>query len=136
MKKGRPGHVIHALVAPDARAGVVELLLEESTSLGVRTRPWERDVLDRWTEPLDTECIESFAKKVKVVCTLEDHVLCNGFGCGVVEHLSDAGIKTTVVRVGWPDEFIEHGSVPILRKKHGLTVEGCVEKVLTALGMS
>ena len=55
MKKGRPGHVIHALVAPDARAGVVELLLEESTSLGVRTRPWERDVLDRWTEPLDTE---------------------------------------------------------------------------------
>lgn len=90
----------------------------------------------RWIKPLDTECIESFAKKVKVVCTLEDHVLCNGFGCGVVEHLSDAGIKTTVVRVGWPDEFIEHGSVPILRKKHGLTVEGCVEKVLTALGMS
>ena len=88
----------------------------------------------RWIKPLDGACIESYAKKVKVVCTLEDHVLMNGFGCGVVEHLSDAGIATPVVRIGWPDEFVEHGTIPILRKKHGLTAENCVAKVLKALG--
>lgn len=88
----------------------------------------------RWIKPLDGALIDSIAKKVKVVCTLEDHVLMNGFGCGVIEHLNDAGIKTPVVRIGWPDEFVEHGSVGGLRKKHGLTVENTVEKVLAKLG--
>jgi 1-deoxy-D-xylulose-5-phosphate synthase len=88
----------------------------------------------RWIKPLDTALIESIAKKVKVVCTLEDHILMNGFGCGVIEHLSSVGITTPVVRVGWPDAFVEHGTPAILRKKHGLTVEATVEKVLTKLG--
>jgi 1-deoxy-D-xylulose-5-phosphate synthase len=38
------------------------------------------------------------------------------------------------VRIGWPDEFVEHGTIPILRKKHGLTAENCVAKILKALG--
>jgi len=42
-------------------------------------------------------------------------------------------IKTPVVRIGWPDQFIEHGSIPILRKKHGLTADVLVEKVLPLL---
>lgn len=88
----------------------------------------------RWIKPLDMPCISSFARKVKVICTLEDHVLRNGFGAGVIEELSDAGIQTPVVRIGWPDQFVEHGTPSILRKKHGLTAEHCVAKVLAALG--
>ncbi len=84
----------------------------------------------RWIKPLDTGTIEFFARSVDVICTMEDHVLHNGFGCGVIEHLNDAGIKTPVVRIGWPDQFIEHGAVDILRKKHGLTAEAAVEKIL------
>lgn len=83
----------------------------------------------RWIKPMDAATIERFAKKVQVVCTLEDHVLHNGFGCGVIEMLHDAGIHTPVVRIGWPDEFIEHGTIPILRTKHGLTAENAVAKV-------
>ena len=85
----------------------------------------------RWIKPLDAGTIEFFARGAQVVCTFEDHVLHNGFGCGVIELLNDAGIKTQVVRVGWPDNFIEHGAVDILRKKHGLTAEAAVEKVLS-----
>jgi len=47
-----------------------------------------------------------------------------------MEHLSDQGIRTPVVRIGWPDQFIEHGTVPILREKHGLTAKAAVEKIL------
>jgi 1-deoxy-D-xylulose-5-phosphate synthase len=83
----------------------------------------------RWIKPLDASVITEIAKKVKVVCTFEDHVLMNGFGCGVMELLATAGITTPVVRIGWPDEFIEHGTIPILRKKHGLTAEHAVELV-------
>lgn len=88
----------------------------------------------RWIKPLDAGTLEDQARKVKVVCTLEDHVLMNGFGCGVMELLSSAGIQTPVVRIGWPDEFIEHGNVPVLRSNHGLTVENTVAVVLKALG--
>jgi len=84
----------------------------------------------RWIKPLDADTLSRFARQVEVVCTIEDHVLANGFGSAVVEALTDAGICTPVVRIGWPDEFIEHGSVSILRKKHGLTVDAIVEKVL------
>jgi len=87
----------------------------------------------RWIKPLDSAAIEAHARKVRVVCTLEDHVLMNGFGCAVMEQLAIAGITTPVVRVGWPDEFVEHGTPAILRKKHGLTAEAAVEKVLARL---
>ena len=87
----------------------------------------------RWIKPLDTGTLEFFARGVEVLCTIEDHVLHNGFGCAVMEHLYSQGIHTPAVRIGWPDEFIEHGSVPILRKKHGITAEALVEKVLPLL---
>jgi 1-deoxy-D-xylulose-5-phosphate synthase len=50
-----------------------------------------------------------------------------------MEHLHSHMINTPVVRIGWPDQFVEHGSIPILRKKHGLTAEALVEKVLPLL---
>ncbi|NOX98346.1 MAG: 1-deoxy-D-xylulose-5-phosphate synthase [Verrucomicrobia bacterium] len=87
----------------------------------------------RWIKPMDTDCLELYAGKAQVICTLEDHVLANGFGCGVMEHLYSNGIHTPVERIAWPNEFIEHGSVPILRNKHGITSDAVVEKVLNHL---
>jgi 1-deoxy-D-xylulose-5-phosphate synthase len=87
----------------------------------------------RWIKPLDTATIEFFARGCDVLCTIEDHALANGFGTAVLEHLSEAGIATPLVRIGWPDQFIEHGTVPLLRAKHGLTVEATVQKILSSL---
>jgi 1-deoxy-D-xylulose-5-phosphate synthase len=83
----------------------------------------------RWIKPLDVGTLEFFARSVEVICTFEDHVLFNGFGASVIEHLSEARITTPVVRIGWPDQFVEHGTIPILRKKHGITAEAAVEKI-------
>ena len=88
----------------------------------------------RWIKPLDTGTLEFFARSVEVVCTLEDHVLPNGFGCAVMEHLSEVRIGTPVVRLGWPDQFIEHGNVAKLREHYGLTAEALVAKVVPLLG--
>jgi 1-deoxy-D-xylulose-5-phosphate synthase len=87
----------------------------------------------RWIKPLDTGTLEFFARSVQVVCTLEDHVLHNGFGCAVMEHLHSQMINTPVARIGWPDQFIEHGNIPVLRQKHGLTSDALVEKVVPLL---
>src|SRR5947208_16734649 len=48
----------------------------------------------RWIKPLDTGTIEFFARGVQVVATIEDHVLHNGFGCAVMEYLSEQRINT------------------------------------------
>src|SRR4030088_2471332 len=87
----------------------------------------------RWIKPIDTGTLEFFARGVEVVCTIEDHVLHNGFGGAVMEHLHSQMINTPVVRMGWPDQFVEHGTIPILRKKHGITADALVEKVLPLL---
>ena len=39
-------------------------------------------------------------------------------------------MTTPVVRIGWPDQFIEHATTQDeLRKKYGLSVENTVAKV-------
>src|SRR5690606_2315273 len=83
----------------------------------------------RWIKPLDAACLCRFARKCRVLCTFEDHVLHNGFGAGVIELLHDEGIHTPVERIGWPDQFIEHGKVDVLREKHGLTADAAVAKI-------
>jgi 1-deoxy-D-xylulose-5-phosphate synthase len=83
----------------------------------------------RWIKPLDTGTLEFFARRVDAICTFEDHVLHNGFGCAVMEHLAEARIQTPVVRIGWPDQFIEHGTPAILREKHGVTAAAAIEKL-------
>ena len=87
----------------------------------------------RWIKPLDTATLDFFARSVDIICTIEDHVLHNGFGCSVMEHLAEQRIFTPVIRLGWPDQFVEHGSPDILRKKHGLTAAALVERVLSEL---
>jgi len=87
----------------------------------------------RWIKPLDTGTLEFFARSVEVLCTFEDHVLHNGYGCAVMEHLAEECIHLPIVRVGWPDQFVEHGAVEILRKKHGLTAQAALERILAIL---
>lgn len=50
-KKGRPGHVLSALVEGSRVAALQDVLFRETTTLGVRVSRWERLVLDReWRE--------------------------------------------------------------------------------------
>jgi len=90
----------------------------------------------RFAKPIDGEMLEFFARSVDVILTLEDHVLEGGFGSAVLEKLSDLGIATPVVRVGWPDRFIEHGKLEALRAKYGISAEAAMEKVRPFLGVA
>ncbi len=85
----------------------------------------------RFIKPLDTKLLEEVAKKCKVLCTFEDHVLLNGFGAACIDHLHTAKIYTPVERIGWPDEFIEHGKPDILHQLHHITAQAAIDKILT-----
>jgi 1-deoxy-D-xylulose-5-phosphate synthase len=88
----------------------------------------------RFFKPLDGEIHDFFSRAADLVVTMEDHVLPGGYGSLVVERLSDQGITTPTLRIGWPDQFIEHASsVDYLREKYGLTAEAAVNAVKTRL---
>jgi 1-deoxy-D-xylulose-5-phosphate synthase len=83
----------------------------------------------RFAKPVDHECIARYAARCSLLVTFEDHVLAGGFGSAVLESLAEQGIETPVVRIGWPDQFIEHGKVETLRAKYGLTAEAALKRV-------
>jgi 1-deoxy-D-xylulose-5-phosphate synthase len=84
----------------------------------------------RFTKPLDAGTHEFYGRAADVIVTLEDHALMGGYGSAVLEAFSEKGITTPVVRIGWPDQFIEHATTQDeLRQKYGLTVENIVAKV-------
>ena len=87
----------------------------------------------RFVKPLDREMLEAYARRVAVFVTIEDHVKMGGFGSAVLEALDEMGITIPVVRIGWPDHFIEHGKIDDLRAKYGLTVEDAHAQVLPLL---
>jgi 1-deoxy-D-xylulose-5-phosphate synthase len=83
----------------------------------------------RFVKPLDRELLEAYARRVSAIVTFEDHVLMGGFGSVVLEALSEMNLDVPVVRVGWPDRFIEHGKVDQLRARYGVSVEAAMEKL-------
>ncbi|MDP3296394.1 MAG: nickel pincer cofactor biosynthesis protein LarC [Thermodesulfovibrionia bacterium] len=63
MKKGRPGIKLTALCSEDKRDELIEIILKETTSIGVRFYETQRKILQRTIESVDTK----FGKiKVKI----------------------------------------------------------------------
>lgn len=91
----------------------------------------------RFAKPMDREMLEKYGRIARVICTIEDHVLMGGFGSAVIETLEDMHISTPVVRVGWPDKFIEHASSNLeLQEKYGLTSAVALAKINEALAVA
>jgi 1-deoxy-D-xylulose-5-phosphate synthase len=112
-----------------ALVGMAEDVAKELEAKGFSTAV----INPRSVKPLDIDTISFFARSADVVVTMEDHVLAGGFGSAVLEELSQLGIQTPVVRIGWPDAFIEHGKPDALRAKYGISVANTVEKTLPHL---
>jgi 1-deoxy-D-xylulose-5-phosphate synthase len=89
----------------------------------------------RFAKPLDSDMIAQYARNTEVLVTLEDHALAGGFGSAVLEELNRLGLSTPVCRIGWPDQFIEHGKPDELRKKYGLTAEAALGQLRQHLGI-
>jgi 1-deoxy-D-xylulose-5-phosphate synthase len=87
----------------------------------------------RFVKPLDRDMLAGFANRVAAFVTFEDHVRMGGFGSAVLEALEELGCMLPVLRIGWPDHFIEHGKVDDLRAKYGLTVDAAYQQLLPLL---
>jgi len=82
----------------------------------------------RFAKPIDRTCVDQFGHRAGLLITFEDHVLAGGFGSAILETVNELELTVPVLRVGWPDDFIEHGKPEALRAKYGLTAEAAFDR--------
>ncbi len=87
----------------------------------------------RFIKPLDEERILFYARRTGRLITVEDHVLAGGFGSAVLELLQKNNLQVPVVRIGYPDVFVEQGPISTLRDEYGISVQGIVDGVRESL---
>ncbi|MES2201343.1 MAG: 1-deoxy-D-xylulose-5-phosphate synthase [candidate division FCPU426 bacterium] len=86
----------------------------------------------RFAKPLDEALFLECARNFDVVLTVEDANLSGGFGSGVLETLAAQGrVPKHFVRLGVPDEFVEHGTQDQLRQACGYDAAGIEKQVKT-----
>jgi len=85
----------------------------------------------RFVKPLDTKRLLESAHCSSLIVTMEDNIISGGFGTAVMEALQANNCLHAVERIGWPDQFIEHGSsVAALRDTVGLNPQSILDRVL------
>lgn len=84
----------------------------------------------RFLKPLDEALLTEVVQKFRCIVTIEDGVRAGGFGSAVLEWVADRNADCRVVRLGLPDEFVEHGSVSELRALVGLDAAGIAQTIL------
>jgi 1-deoxy-D-xylulose-5-phosphate synthase len=106
----------------EAEALALELEKNFDFSIGV--------VNGRFAKPLDDALLHSQSETAQLIVTFEDHVIQGGFGSAILESLSDQDIAVPVMRIGYPDAFIDHGSsVTDLRASAGIDMEGLLKRI-------
>ncbi len=83
----------------------------------------------RFVKPLDTEMLDYVANKFDKVITLEENTLVGGFGSGVLEYFAEKDYKLATLRIGLPDNFVEHGTQAELHRILEIDPQGIVKKV-------
>ncbi|MGC4019517.1 MAG: 1-deoxy-D-xylulose-5-phosphate synthase [Muricomes sp.] len=85
----------------------------------------------RFVKPLDTEVLDQMAEDHTLFVTIEENVLNGGYGEQVLAHMSQSRSDVHVLNMGIPDDYVEHGSVDVLRREVGLSCDSIVKKIIT-----
>lgn len=83
----------------------------------------------RFVKPLDEALLHEVFTKFDKVITVEDGCLQGGMGSAVIEFMSDHHYRAQVIRLGIPDQVIEHGEQPELWAECGYNAHGIAAQV-------
>ena len=115
-----------AMVAPAmATAG----LLQEQ---GIRAAV----VNARFLRPLDESLLVPMARRIGRVVTMEEGCLAGGFGAAVLEALQDHDVLVPVLRIGIPDQLVDHASPDQSKQALGLTPTQMAQRISDKFGVA
>jgi len=87
----------------------------------------------RFAKPIDEDLLhEVFSRYTKVI-TVEDGCIMGGMGSAVLEFMADHNYSARVIRLGIPDQFIEHGEQAELYEECGFSPKKIAETAIEIL---
>ena len=84
----------------------------------------------RFCKPLDEALLQEVGERFQRIVTIEDGARAGGIGSAVLEWMSDHHFTPAITRLGLPDHFVEHGSVPQLKALTGLDDDSIAKAIV------
>ena len=119
LKSGDNVEIWSVGVMAEKALAAAEILKSKGISAGV--------INTEFVKPLDEERIIKSTEKYPLIVTLEDNVLAGGVGEAIKHIAADKDVK--VISIGWPDNFIEHGTCEELYHRYGMDPESIAERI-------
>lgn len=85
----------------------------------------------RFIKPIDEKLIDMLSENHKLIVTVEENIQTGGFGERVLEYVSRNRLPVQVLNLALPDDYIEHGSVDVLRREVLLDAESMAKRIVT-----
>lgn len=83
----------------------------------------------RFVKPMDTDILNVMSENHKLFVTIEEAVICGGYGANVTHYVANHGLGVKVLNCGVPDEYVEHGNISQLRKLIALDADSIVTRI-------
>jgi len=83
----------------------------------------------RFIKPLDEKLVIEMAQQHELIVTIEDNAIAGGAGSAINELLVSMDHPPTILNLGLPDKFVEHGNRDVLLSDCGLDAEGILSSI-------
>jgi len=83
-----------------------------------------------YLKPLDEELLHEVGQNFSRIITVENGTVQGGLGSSVIEFMMENGYTPKITRIGIPDRFIEHGTIPELYRLCGIDAESITKAIL------
>lgn len=87
----------------------------------------------RFVKPIDTDALQEAMGSHSLIVTMEENVLCGGYGEKVLSYVAQTQPDVQVLQIALPDDYVEHGNVELLKKEVGIDADTIVEKICDRL---
>lgn len=105
-----------------------KLAEEKQLSIGV--------INARYIKPLDEKLLDALAEKNVPLLIYEESALIGGFGTALLEYYNKRGKAPAIYRMGIPDVYVQHGSVPEILNELQLSLNDVQQEIEAILERS
>lgn len=102
-----------------------EIACQKAKSLGMNPALYDM----RFVKPLDEKILHEVFSTYNQIITVEDACVQGGFGSAIAEFMLDHGYSKPILRLGVPDDIIEHGEPHELYQLCGIDSENILKKI-------
>jgi 1-deoxy-D-xylulose-5-phosphate synthase len=115
-----------AVISIGPIGNIARKAIEKAGAAGVDVAHYDMIYL----KPLDTELLHEIGRNYSRILTVENGTVVGGLGSAVMEFMNENGYTPTIKRIGIPDRFIPHGTIPELYRSCGMDADSIYNELV------